>query len=118
MFVDQRFAERMAVVYPAYEAELAERNALDFNSLILKAYQLFTKFPVLAKRYRMVYSYICIYQFQKITFAQYRLLRAITGNQYRNLFMLADDEQMIYQWDEGKRIMDFRNDYSPRVIQL
>jgi DNA helicase-2/ATP-dependent DNA helicase PcrA len=118
MFVDQRFAERMAVVYPAYEAELAARNALDFNSLILKTYQLFAKYPILGKRYRMVNPYICIYQCQKTTFAQYRLLRAITRNQYRNLFMVADDEQMIYQSDEGKRIMDFKNDYSPKVIQL
>lgn len=120
VFRDRKFGEQMAVVYPAYEAELAKRNALDFNSLILKAYQLFTKFPAFAKRYRTVYPYICIDEFQDMNHAQYSLIRALTGNQHRNLFIVADDDQIIYQWNGAsyKRIVEFMNDYSPRVIQL
>ncbi len=120
VFRDREFGERMAVVYPAYEAELAKRNALDFNSLILKAYQLFTKFPAFAKRYRTVYPYICIDEFQDMNSAQYSLIRALTGNQHRNLFIVADDDQIIYQWNGAsyKRIVEFMNYYSPRVIQL
>ncbi|TES85191.1 MAG: ATP-dependent helicase [Candidatus Aminicenantes bacterium] len=120
VFRDREFGERMAVVYPAYEAELAKRNALDFNSLILKAYQLFTQFPTFAKRYRTVYPYICIDEFQDMNHAQYSLIRALTGNQHRNLFIVADDDQIIYQWNGAsyKRIVEFINDYSPRVIQL
>jgi len=120
VFKDPKFGERMAAVYPAYEAELAKRNALDFDSLILKAYQLFTKFPAFAKRYRTVYPYICIDEFQDTNHAQYSLIRALTGNQHRNLLIVADDDQIIYQWNGAshKRIMEFMKDYSPRVIQL
>jgi len=119
-FIDKEFGERIAIVYPAYEAELSKRNALDFNSLIFKAYQLFTKFPTFAKRYRTVYPYICIDEFQDMNHAQYSLIRALTGNQHRNLFIVADDDQIIYQWNGAsyKRIVEFMNDYSPRVIQL
>ena len=70
----------MAIVYPAYEAELSKRNALDFNSLIFKAYELFTTFPAFAKRYRTVYRYICIDEFQDTNHAQYRLIRTLTEN--------------------------------------
>ncbi len=120
VFEDPRFGERMSVVYPAYEAELTKRNALDFDSLILKTYQLFTKFPAFAKRYRTVYPYICIDEFQDTNHAQYSLVRALTADQHRNLFVVADDDQIIYQWNGAshKRIVGFRNDYSPRVIQL
>ncbi len=115
-----QLAERMSIVYPAYEAQLAKRNALDFNSLILKAYQLLVKFPVFAKRYRTVYPYICIDEFQDTNHAQYNLIRVLTGEQHRNLFIVADDDQVMYQWNGAshKRIDDFREDYLPEVIQL
>jgi DNA helicase-2/ATP-dependent DNA helicase PcrA len=120
VFQDAKFGQRMAVVYPAYESELSKRNALDFNSLILRAYQLFTKFPAFAKRYRTVYPYICIDEFQDTNEAQYRLIRALTEDQYKNLFIVADDDQIIYQWNGAshKRIDEFRSDYSPQTIQL
>jgi len=120
VFTDAGFGERMAVVYPAYEVELAKRNALDFNSLIFKTHLLFKTFPAFAKRYRTVYHYICIDEFQDTNHAQYSLIRALTGNQHRNLFIVADDDQIIYQWNGAshKRIEEFKNDYSPKVIQL
>jgi DNA helicase-2/ATP-dependent DNA helicase PcrA len=125
VFKDKEFGERIAAVYPAYEAELCKRNALDFNSLILKTYQLFTKFPVFAKHYRIVYPYICIDEFQDTNQAQYGLIRALTGDQHRNLFVVADDDQIIYQWNGAshERLKEFRRDYfpqdvSPPVIQL
>ncbi len=119
-FRDLRFGERMAIVYPAYEAKLSKQNALDFNSLIFKVYLLFTKYPAFAKRYRAVYPYICIDEFQDTNYAQYNLIRALLGDQHRNLFVVADDDQIIYQWNGAshKRIVEFRDDYSPRVIQL
>ena len=120
VFRDPEFGERMTVVYPAYEQELANRNALDFNSLIFKVYQLFTTFPAFGKRYRTVYPYICIDEFQDTNHAQYSLIRALTGDQHRNLFVVADDDQIIYQWNGAshKRIVGFKNDYSPMVMQL
>ncbi|MGQ4806759.1 ATP-dependent DNA helicase PcrA [Candidatus Entotheonellaceae bacterium PAL068K] len=119
-FKNKEFGERMAVVYPAYEAELSKHNALDFHSLILKAHQLFTTFPVLAKRYRTVYQYICIDEFQDTNHAQYQLLRDLTGGQHHNLFIIADDDQIIYQWNGAshKRLQEFLEDFAPQIVQL
>ena len=118
--LDETTATRMAVVYEAYEAELAKRNALDFNSLILKTLELFEKFPAFAKHYRKVYEYICIDEFQDTNLAQYKLIRSLTADEHRNLFVVADDDQIIYQWNGAshKRLEQFRRDYAPRVIQL
>lgn len=118
-FEDPEFGKIMAAVYSAYEAQLAERNALDFNSLIFKAYQLFKSFPAFAKRYCTVYPYICVDEFQDTNQAQYGLLRALCG-EHRNVFVVADDDQIIYQWNGAshKRINEFINDYSANIIQL
>jgi len=120
LFQNKDLGKRMAVVYPAYEKELSKRNALDFNSLIFKAYELFTKFPAFAKRYRTVYPYVCIDEFQDTNHAQYNLIRALTAKQHNNLFIVADDDQIIYQWNGAshKRLEEFVSDYSPEVFQL
>ena len=119
-FRDPQFGKIMAFIYSAYEAQLAKRNALDFDSLIIGVYQLFHKFPALAKRYRMVYPYICIDEFQDTNQAQYSLLRALCGEEHRNLFIVADDDQIIYQWNGAshQRINEFLTDYSSAIIQL
>ena len=120
VFPDEKFSEKIALIYKIYEQELNRRNALDYNSLILKAYELFIKYPAFSKRYRKVYPYICIDEFQDTNFAQYRLIRSITGDLHKNLFVVADDDQIIYQWNGAsyKRIAEFMNDYSPKIIQL
>lgn len=119
-FDDPEFGKVMAAVYSAYEAQLAKRNALDFNSLIFKAYQLFKSFPAFAKRYRNVYPYICVDEFQDTNQAQYGFLRALCGDAHRNVFVVADDDQIIYQWNGAshKRINEFINDYSANILQL
>lgn len=120
VFSDKTLGEKFSKVYEAYEHELTIKNALDFNSLILKAYQLFSKFPIFADRYRKVYKYVCIDEFQDTNLAQYNLIRSLTGNEYKNVFVVADDDQIIYQWNGAshKRIQEFTEDYAPELLQL
>lgn len=119
-FKDPKIGERMSIVYPAYEEELTLRNALDFNSLIFYTYLLFKKYPAFAKRYRIVYPYICIDEFQDTNHAQYALVRALTEDVHKNIFVVADDDQIIYQWNGAshKRLVEFRNEYLAEVFQL
>jgi len=117
---DSELAKRMAIIYPAYDQELRKRNALDFDTLIFMTYQLFKKYPAFSKRYRTVYKYICIDEFQDTNFAQYALIRALTEDKYSNLFIVADDDQIIYQWNGAshQRLEQFISDYSSEIIQL
>ena len=112
--------EQISLLYRTYEDELVKSNALDFDSLIFNTYKLFTKYPAIARRYRAVYQYLCIDEFQDTNYSQFILLRAFTGNEYKNVFIVADDDQIIYQWNGAsyKRIEEFIDNYSPKKIQL
>tara|TARA_R110002074_G_scaffold246040_3_gene418012 strand:- start:1449 stop:3368 length:1920 start_codon:yes stop_codon:yes gene_type:complete len=112
--------ERIALLYGAYEDELKRVGALDFNSLIFETYRLVTEFPTIANRYRRSYRYWLLDEYQDTNDAQYRLLRALAGDSFFNVFSVADDDQIIYQWNGAsyRQIQRFRSDFNAEVIQL
>ncbi len=111
---------RVAVTYQLYEKELRSINALDFNSLIFEAHRLVTTFPAIAARYRRSHPYWLIDEFQDTNNAQYRFVRALAGDDFRNLFAVADDDQIIYQWNGASftQIQAFLTNFSAELIQL
>ena len=112
--------ERIALTYRVYEEELRQLNALDFNSLILETHRLAVNFPVIADRYRKSHPYWLLDEFQDTNNAQYRLIRALAGDSFRSVFAVADDDQIIYQWNGAsfKQIQSFLADFSGELIQL
>lgn len=120
LFQDKEIGNAISLLYNAYEEELDQSNALDYDSLIFKTYELFKKYPAIAKRYQVVYKYMCIDEFQDTNNSQYSLVRAFTGDEYKNLLVVADDDQIIYQWNGAsyKQIEKFKDDYSSNQIQL
>jgi DNA helicase-2/ATP-dependent DNA helicase PcrA len=112
--------ERISVIYRAYTASLSQHNALDYNSLILRTYELFSKYPKLAERQRRVYPHVCIDEFQDTNSSQYQLLRKLAPSPTSNLFAVADDDQVIYQWNgaDYRRLDQFSRDYVPEALQL
>jgi DNA helicase-2/ATP-dependent DNA helicase PcrA len=119
-FQDAEFGERISIVYPEYERELSARNVLDFPSLILRTFELFKRFPAFARRYRTVYPCVCVDEFQDTNIAQYQLLRMILGDGSPDLFIVADDDQIIYQWNGAshQRLQQLVADYNPTLVQL
>jgi len=117
-----RFDDRsqIALAYKLYEDELRRVNALDFNSLIFEAHRLMVSFPAIAARYRRSHPYWLIDEFQDTNDAQYRFVRAMAGDAFRNIFAVADDDQIIYQWNGAsfRQIQRFRADYAAELIQL
>jgi DNA helicase-2/ATP-dependent DNA helicase PcrA len=113
-------AKRAAATYFLYEEELRRINAMDFNSMIFEAYRLVTTYPAIAARYHRSYPYWLVDEFQDTNNAQYKLLRALAGNEFRNLFAVADDDQIIYEWNGAsyKQIQSFLTDFSAELIQL
>ena len=113
-------ASDIARVYSMYEEELRASNALDFNSLIFEAYRLVTTFPAIAAQYRRSYPFWLLDEFQDTNDAQYRFLRALAGNDFNNVFAVADDDQIIYQWNGAsfRQIQRFNADFSAHLLQL
>jgi DNA helicase-2/ATP-dependent DNA helicase PcrA len=112
--------KRIAATYQLYEQELHRINALDFNSLIFEAYRLVRTFPAIAGRYRRSHPHWLIDEFQDTNSAQYRLVRTLAGEGFRNIFAVADDDQIIYAWNGAsyKQIQSFLADFSAQLIQL
>ena len=112
--------ERVALVYHLYEDELRRLNALDFNSLIFEAYRSARTFPAIAARYRKSHTYWLIDEFQDTNLAQYKFVRVLAGDDFRNIFAVADDDQIIYAWNGAsyRQIESFLTDFSAELIQL
>ena len=112
-------AERIALAYQLYEEELRRSNALDFNSLIFLSFQLL-KYPALARHCRTIYRYWLIDEFQDTNGPQYKMLQRMAGDNFRQLFAVADDDQTIYEWNGAnvRRISSLVNDFGCEVIQL
>lgn len=112
-------ADRIALAYRLYEDELSRANALDFNSLLLGAFELL-EYPALAGLYRTIYRYWLIDEFQDTNASQYALLRRMAGGDFRQLFAVADDDQTIYEWNGAnvRRIGELVDDFGCEVIQL
>lgn len=112
--------EHIAQAYEAYESELRRLNVLDFNSLIFEAFRLFSTFPAIAARYRRSYPFWLLDEFQDTNEGQYRLIRTMAGDDFKNVFAVADDDQIIYQWNGAsfRQIQRFRADFQPEMIQL
>jgi len=110
---------RIARAYRLYEEELRRINALDFNSLILDAYRLFS-YSTMARQYRRTYRYWLIDEFQDTNSAQYKLLRRMAGKEFREIFAVGDDDQTIFEWNGAsvRRIGELVEDFSCNVVQL
>jgi DNA helicase-2/ATP-dependent DNA helicase PcrA len=119
-FRDPAAGAQAARVYAIYEKALRDNNAMDFNGMILDACRLAHTVPAVAARTRQSYPYWLIDEFQDTTPAQYRLVRFFAGDDFKNVFAVADDDQIIYQWAGAsyRQIVQFREHFSPGLIQL
>lgn len=114
------YASEYKWFYHKYIEYMLANNVLDFDMLILMTFRLFKENPGIAKIYARTYKYINIDEFQDTNYGQYMLIKCMCGAKNNNLFIVADDDQVIYGWNGAshKRITEFREDYNAELIQL
>ena len=107
-------------LFRRYCRALVEANRLDFGSLLYFATRLLREKPAVARVVRLAWTHICVDEFQDTNRAQYDLLRLLAPDRHHNLFVVADDDQIIYQWNGAspRRFRDLRRDYKLETIQL
>jgi len=91
-------------IWSAYEDALVKCNAFDFDDLIQKVVRLYLKHPETLEKYRRLFRYILVDEYQDINTAQYQLIKLLALN-HQNLSVVGDDAQSIYKF----RGSDFRN---------
>ncbi|MBI2620555.1 MAG: UvrD-helicase domain-containing protein, partial [Ignavibacteriales bacterium] len=82
--------EKAAEVYRLYDRLLERSNALDFDDLLLKPIQLFTRYPNVLSRYQHQFKFILVDEFQDTNRAQYQVTKLLAGK-YGNICVVGDD---------------------------
>jgi DNA helicase-2/ATP-dependent DNA helicase PcrA len=110
----------LALIYGEYRRLMIERNTLDFAGLISEAHGLLQSRVGVRKQIQRVYPYICVDEFQDTNLAQYKILRQLVNADTKNLFVVADDDQIIYQWNGAspERLWALRQDFGMELLQL
>ncbi|MDO5518812.1 MAG: UvrD-helicase domain-containing protein, partial [Clostridium sp.] len=111
---------KIADVYVMYQKRLKENNALDFDDLIFKTVELFKSSPETLEFYQRKFKYIMVDEYQDTNGAQYELVKLL-ASKYKNICVVGDDDQCIYQWRGAdiQNILDFEKDYpGAKVIKL
>jgi DNA helicase-2/ATP-dependent DNA helicase PcrA len=113
-------AGQLATIYSTYRAKLIKNNRLDFGSLIAESIRLLADSPGIQKQIQRVYPYICVDEFQDTNLCQYLVLRHLVHTESKNLFVVADDDQIIYQWNGAspERLEALQKEFSMEVVQL
>lgn len=108
------------LLFRGYCDSLIRYNRLDFGSLLAFALRLLRDNKSVLKLLRSSWSHFCVDEFQDTNRAQYDLLRATIPDASPNLFVVGDDDQIIYQWNGAspERLQSLGSDYSMSTIQL
>ena len=113
--------ENVVLLYRTYQEILHSQNAIDFDDLLLLAYNLMVNYPKISQIYRRSFFAICVDEAQDLNNAQYQFLLALTNNEYNYIMMVGDPNQSIYHFNgSSPDFMDkeFVHDFSPNIIEL
>jgi DNA helicase-2/ATP-dependent DNA helicase PcrA len=119
-FANDYESKAISRVYSLSEAKLFRNNAVDFDDLISKPIELFTKHKDLLELYREKFRYILIDEYQDINNSQYTLI-SMLAEKYKNICVVGDDDQSIYRFRGADitNILEFEDDYrDAKVIRL
>ena len=107
-------------VYRALTARLAKANAMDFDDLLVKTYELLSKNPGILEGYQDRFLQISVDEYQDTNHVQYAITNLLAAK-FRNLMVVGDDDQSIYSWRGAdiQNILDFEKDYpDARTVRL
>jgi DNA helicase-2/ATP-dependent DNA helicase PcrA len=112
--------ERIASLYRIYETRLRAAGAVDFDDLLLLVVRLFETSAATLDRYRALWRYVLVDEYQDTNRAQYRMVSLLTA-EHRNLCVVGDPDQSVYRWRGAdlRNILDFEKDFPDcRVVAL
>ncbi|ACV25603.1 DNA helicase II [Kangiella koreensis] len=106
------FVSTMVKVYYAYEEACKRGGLVDFNELLLRAYELWANNPHLLKHYQDRFQHILVDEFQDTNAIQYAWIRLLCNDNNR-ITIVGDDDQSIYGWRGARieNIQQFEKDF-------
>lgn len=114
--VNSYFGSMVRDIYLDYEKALVENNALDFDDILLRTYDLL-QIPEVLERLHNKYEYIFVDEYQDTNDIQYKTIKLL-ASKHRNLSVVGDDWQGIYGWRGAniKNILSFQKDFPGATV--
>jgi len=107
-------------VYEAYEAALQRANAVDFDDLLLKTFQLLEGNPEVLEKYQERFEYLLVDEFQDTNPLQFQVARLLALKS-KNICVVGDPDQSIYSWRHAdpSNLTDFQATFDgAKVVTL
>ena len=109
--------QKIAELFFAYEKDLKEAAALDFDDLLTKTVELLQNSPEIRQKWQRQFEYILIDEYQDTNAVQYALIKLLV-NKRRNLCVVGDDAQSIYSFRgaDYTNILNFERDFPGTTV--
>ncbi len=106
-------------IYQIYQETCDRAGLVDFAELLLRAYELFAKKPLILERYQQRFQHILVDEFQDTNNIQYAWIKILAGQTGR-VMIVGDDDQSIYGWRgaQVENIQRFLKDFKAETIRL
>lgn len=113
------YTQIVAKCYEAYQKELRQSEAVDFDDLIMLTLRLFDQHPDVLTYYQQKFQYIHVDEYQDTNHAQYQLVKLL-ASRFKNICVVGDADQSIYGWRgaDMQNILDFEKDYKETKVVL
>ncbi|MBN1807868.1 MAG: UvrD-helicase domain-containing protein [Planctomycetes bacterium] len=107
----------IADAYRLYQAALRERNAMDFDDLLLNLHNLLTGNADVRGRYASRFDAVLVDEYQDTNAVQARIVD-ILSEKHGNLTVTGDPDQSIYSWRGARleNILQFQARYPEAVV--
>lgn len=103
----------MLEIYNRYKKYMEADKKIDFEDMVLMCRNLFKNNSSILEKWRNIYRYILIDEFQDINPMQYEVIKMLAEPLY-NLFVVGDDDQSIYGFRGSKPgiMLGFPDEYN------
>jgi DNA helicase-2/ATP-dependent DNA helicase PcrA len=114
---DDFFTETLAKIYAHYQDILAEKNALDFDDLLMKTAFLLQNCSDVCCELSNRFKFLLIDEYQDTNRAQYVIAKALVS-QHNNICATGDPDQSIYRWRGAdiRNIINFEKDWPDAMV--
>ena len=111
--------ENFLRVFSLYQQRLAESRVMDFDDLLGKTVKLLKDHDGVRAYYIDRFRHILVDEFQDTNAVQYQMIKLLTGPE-KNICVVGDDDQSIYQWRgaTADNLIRFEKDFPGATVVL
>lgn len=114
-------SDRLWKMYKDYQKALLDSGGIDYDDILIKAYELLQAQAWVGDVYRAKYKHLCVDEAQDLNKAQYEFVKILCGDTIKSVLMVGDPNQMIYGFNSSSSDFLcnlFVQDFSPECFKL